>query len=332
MTQFIVGTRVPKPTVLCHSSRISISTIDLWKEGHKSDVDIRRTTTKLIKQLSTISFTLTSYNQFLFMQHASGPQDPISDFKFISTLRLCLSLEVLCIFPPIIGISIYAWCCSWCNSSNLCTLSGELWRTIFTAFKYMPAAFEARLFMGFPRATGVMRSGRFNTEFEWPCPKKQCQELLVIYITNDPPEWFNTFEGLGHLTVQSHERAVLANRITDPRFLISVSTLPQKNYHDIYVRELGSMYDMIGTILPPSSLKSIKILTHLGSEEYYLRAQENQAVSFIQAFASHHPKVQTIEISYGIYWTGMYTAKWSRICWRPTFKILRRSSSKILPK
>jgi hypothetical protein len=67
-----------------------------------------------------------------------------------------------------------------------------------------------------------------------------------------------------------------------------------------------ALYDMIGTILLPSS---IKILIRLGSEEYYLRVQENQAVSFIQAFTSHQPKIQTVKISCGIYWTGMYTAK-----------------------
>ena len=69
---------------------------------------------------------------------------------------------------------------------------------------------------------------------------------------------------------------------------------------------------MIGTIVLSSTLKSIKFLTRLGSEED-LRVQENQATSFIQAFASQYPKVQTIEISYGIYWSGMYTAKWGRI-------------------
>ena len=62
----------------------------------------------------------------------------------------------------------------------------------------------------------------------------------------------------------------------------------------------------------PSSLKSIKFKTRLGSEEDLL-VQENQAASFIQAFASQYPKVQRIEISYGIFWTGTYTAKWGRI-------------------
>ena len=68
---------------------------------------------------------------------------------------------------------------------------------------------------------------------------------------------------------------------------------------------------MIGTIMLPSSLKSIKLDTRLGSEEDLL-VQENQAASFIQAFASRYPKVQKINISYGIYWTGTYTARWGR--------------------
>lgn len=69
---------------------------------------------------------------------------------------------------------------------------------------------------------------------------------------------------------------------------------------------------MIGTIILPSGLKSIRLLTRLGSEEN-LTVQENQAAFFIQAFASQYPKVQQIEISYGIYWTGIYSAKWGRI-------------------
>jgi hypothetical protein len=69
---------------------------------------------------------------------------------------------------------------------------------------------------------------------------------------------------------------------------------------------------MIGTIVLPSSLKSIKLDTRLASEEDLL-AQENQAASFIQDFASQYPNVQRIDISYGIYWTGTYTAGWGRI-------------------
>jgi len=101
-------------------------------------------------------------------------------------------------------------------------------------------------------------------------------------------------KNLEHLTVQSQERKFPANRIISPRFLIS------------------TLYDMIGTVVLPSSLKSIKFLTRLGSEEY-LTVQKHQASSFIHAFASQYPKVQRIEISYGIYWTGTYTAKWGRI-------------------
>jgi len=69
---------------------------------------------------------------------------------------------------------------------------------------------------------------------------------------------------------------------------------------------------MIGVIVLPSSLKSIKLLTRLGSDEG-LPDQEHQAASFIQTFASQYPKVQLIDISYGMYWTGTYTAKWGRI-------------------
>ena len=69
---------------------------------------------------------------------------------------------------------------------------------------------------------------------------------------------------------------------------------------------------MIDTIALPSNLKSIKLLTRLGTK-YNLTVQENQAASFIEAFASKYPKVQRIDISYGMYWTGTYTAKWGRI-------------------
>jgi len=33
----------------------------------------------------------------------------------------------------------------------------------------------------------------------------------------------------------------------------------------------------------------------------------------MESFASRHPGLQRIEIEYGIYWTGMYTATWGRI-------------------
>jgi hypothetical protein len=69
---------------------------------------------------------------------------------------------------------------------------------------------------------------------------------------------------------------------------------------------------MIGTIVLPSTLRSIKLTTHLDTHQG-VPVQKHQVASFIQAFATQYPKVQRIDISYGTYWTGMYTAKWGRI-------------------
>ena len=73
-----------------------------------------------------------------------------------------------------------------------------------------------------------------------------------------------------------------------------------------------ALYDMIGTIVLPSTLQSIKLITRLNSDQD-VPGQKHQVASFIQAFATQYPKVQRIYISYGIYWTGTYTAKWGRI-------------------
>ena len=69
---------------------------------------------------------------------------------------------------------------------------------------------------------------------------------------------------------------------------------------------------MMSTIVLPSNLKSIHLLTRLCSDEDS-SVQEHQAASFIQAFASQYPKIQQIDISYGLYRKGLYNAKWGRI-------------------
>jgi hypothetical protein len=70
---------------------------------------------------------------------------------------------------------------------------------------------------------------------------------------------------------------------------------------------------MDNAALPPN-VKHIKLSTRLSNNpKLNLYEQEREAANFMESFGSHHPSLQRLEIGYGIYWTGMYSAVWGRI-------------------
>lgn len=70
---------------------------------------------------------------------------------------------------------------------------------------------------------------------------------------------------------------------------------------------------MMNEILLPPGIKQLAFSTRLNSSKLSILAQEHEAACFMEAFAGRHPNIQRIEIGYGIYWTGMYSAIWGRL-------------------
>ncbi|KAF8810484.1 hypothetical protein BYT27DRAFT_6492840 [Phlegmacium glaucopus] len=211
---------------------------------------------------------------------------------------MCPCLEVLCIFPPTADIQVLDVTLDPIFPTCLpCLVSYEGPYTHLLNICRQPLKHLS--LWGFHRRPGLCDPDALTKTLNSLAQRKSAERLtsltvLVISITVDLLKSFSAFEYLEHLTVQSHERDFPENAMITPRFHIT------------------TLYDMIGTIALPSSLKSIKLLTRLGSDDG-LPDQEHQVASFIQAFASQYQKVQRIDISYGIYWTGTYTAKWGRI-------------------
>ncbi len=70
---------------------------------------------------------------------------------------------------------------------------------------------------------------------------------------------------------------------------------------------------MLGKVTLPPSIRHLKLSTRLVSPKLDLVSQEQEAARYMEAFAARHPMMQQIEIAYGIYWTGMYSAVWGRL-------------------
>ena len=71
---------------------------------------------------------------------------------------------------------------------------------------------------------------------------------------------------------------------------------------------------MMDKVSLPPNIKQMKLSTRLASDpKLDLHEQEREVATFMESFGSHHPTMQRMEIGYGIYWTGMYSAVWGRI-------------------
>jgi len=73
------------------------------------------------------------------------------------------------------------------------------------------------------------------------------------------------------------------------------------------------LYRMMNDVSLPPTLKCLKFSTRLTSPRVDLTGQEHEAALFMETIAQKHQAVELIEVSYGIYWTGMYSAIWGRI-------------------
>ena len=156
----------------------------------------------------------------------------ISDSKFISTLRMCPYLEVLCILPPIIGTLTHDSVAHDAipQISLPCLASYEGPYTHLLSICQQPlkhvtlwGCHQRRALCDPDALTRSLNLTQRNS-----AKSLRSLTVSVIWITIDLLESFSVFEGLEHLTVQSQERVLSANGITDPRFLISVSTVPPK--------------------------------------------------------------------------------------------------------
>lgn len=80
---------------------------------------------------------------------------------------------------------------------------------------------------------------------------------------------------------------------------------------------------MMNKVPLPPNIKQMKLSTRLTNDpKLDLHEQEQEVATFMESFGSHHPTMQRMEIGYGIYWTGMYSAVWGRI---------RENSEKVHP-
>ena len=71
---------------------------------------------------------------------------------------------------------------------------------------------------------------------------------------------------------------------------------------------------MMDKVPLPPNIKQMKLSTRLTNvPKLDLHEQEREVATFMESFGSRHPTIQRMEIGYGIYWTGMYSAVWGRI-------------------
>ena len=167
----------------------------------------------------------------------------ISDSKFISALRMCPRLENLCIFPPTADIQVHEVTLDPIPPTCLpCLVNYEGPHTHLLNICHQPLKHVS--LWGFNERPALCDPDALSETLNSLAQRTSAESLmsltvLVISISFDLLESFSAFEGLAHLTIQSHERDPPANAMIAPCFHISVSPVAPKAYHNIYVRELG---------------------------------------------------------------------------------------------
>lgn len=161
------------------------------------------------------------------------PFTSVSDSKFVSTLRMCPCLEVLCIFPPTIDTPVRDVTLDTIPQTYLpCLTNYDGPYTHLLDICHQPLKHVS--LWGFHERPALCDPDALAQTLNSLAKRNSVESLrsltvLVLSITIDLLESFSAFENLEHLTVQSQERDFPANRIIGPRFLISVSpSLPLK--------------------------------------------------------------------------------------------------------
>ena len=159
----------------------------------------------------------------------------MSDPRFISTLRMCPCLEVLCIFPPTIDdIPVQDLALDAIPQTSLpCLASYEGPYTHLFNICHQPLknvslwGFHDRSALCDPDALAQTLSSFAERN---SAESLRSLTVLVVCISHDLLESFSAFENLEHLTVQSQERDFPGNVMISPSLLISVSFYPNYYY------------------------------------------------------------------------------------------------------
>ncbi|KAF8959631.1 hypothetical protein BDZ97DRAFT_1922803 [Flammula alnicola] len=230
------------------------------------------------------------------------PFSSVSDPSFIPALERCPSLVSLCIFSPTSderSRDVQIENLSRTALPSLTVYEGP--HTHVLQFSHRPL--ERVVLWGFDDRPSVCNPEALVDTLADLAETSTVNSLrslktMVVDITNDLLEVFSSFTHLESIIIQSQD--------SSPRDM----PIPHPIKSTIAVT---SLYNMMNKISLPPNVKYIKFSTRLGSPRIDLAEQEHEAACFMESFASRHPRIQHMDIDYGIYWTGMYSAVWGRI-------------------
>ncbi|KAJ3515703.1 hypothetical protein NLJ89_g1593 [Agrocybe chaxingu] len=252
--------------------------------------------------LSSMSSTQTSLKQVHALRSLNVPFNAVPDSHFVGALEQCPYLESLCIFPPSSDEPYRDIKMGAVGRSTLRRLTAyEGPYTHVVQFAHQPLkqvslwGFDDRPSLCDPEAlVAVLTELAESTTAE----SLESLTLTVFSITRDLLESFSGFAHLRQIILQSQDN-------TSRSMPMPYSIRPNA--------PVTTLYTMMATASFPEALRFLKLTTRLRSPRLDLAEQEHEAACFTEAIARRHPNLQRIELGYGIYWTGTYSAVWGRI-------------------
>ncbi|KAF9528988.1 hypothetical protein CPB83DRAFT_835452 [Crepidotus variabilis] len=229
------------------------------------------------------------------------PLFSIRDPNFVAALEHCPSLQTLCILQPLEGrfkdIKLENL-----GSSALPALTrydGPY--THVLQFSRRPL--EQVSLWGFDERSalcdleGLVKTLHKLAQTNTGCSLKSLK-VHVVSVTLDLLESFGPFDQIERLAIRSEDAPV--KHIPIPH-LTRTSAL------------VTTLYEMVLRTRFPQSLRFLELNTKLSSVGMDIVSQERETALFMEAVARRQPSLQRIQVTYGIYWTGLYKAVWGRI-------------------
>ncbi|KAF9461755.1 hypothetical protein BDZ94DRAFT_1262901 [Collybia nuda] len=128
-------------------------------------------------------------------------------------------------------------------------------------------------------------------------------QLSISRVTLDLLNLLASFPQLKTVSMESADNPPASPPTPPPAYSLRLSSKSPINILYILLQ---------GVTLPPN-LTKLRIATKLQNGNLDSPTQEREASKLIEGLAQTYPALTNVEIMYGTYWTGTYSARWSRL-------------------
>lgn len=145
-------------------------------------------------------------------------------------------------------------------------------------------------------------------------------QISISRVTLDLLNLLASFPQLTCVSMESADNPPPSPPTPPPAYSLRLSSKSPVNVCEyccyIYILNLHAsqiLYILLQGVTLPPNLTKLRIGTKLQNGNLDTPTQEHEASKLIEGLARAYPALCNVEITYGTYWTGTYSARWSRL-------------------